>query len=459
MCMKKEENTKQEKKENVKGRKSARNEKRDQIEKTKVEETPLEDANVQEIIVEKNKGFNFLEVILIMIITFLFGGLAGGFIVYTAKNNPIISNGDTSIPSELSEFYSVYNALKEGYYDSNLDAKGLLDAGIQGMIDYLGDPYSNYIDNTATDSFDQKLNGEYVGIGAEITKYKDGRAEISKVLENTPAAEAGLVVGDQVLSIDGQMIANMSVNEISKLIQGDENTSVTLGLTRGEEELTVTVIRKKIEISSVSSELISTGNQKVGYFKIDIFALNTFNQFESQLLELQTQGMTSVVIDVRDNSGGHLKVAEQIASLFVPKGKIIYQLETDGVKEAIYSSRSANFNLPVVVLMNEDSASASEILAAALKESYGATLVGGISYGKGTVQTTMHLSSGAVIKYTIQRWLTPSGECVEGIGIVPDYPITQEDAYYENPSMENDTQLQKALSILQDIKEESEVQE
>lgn len=426
-------------------------EKLERIEKTEevreIRQEETKEKEPVEIIVEKKSGFNAIEVVLIMIITFLFGGFIGGFAMYTMKGTtPVVGDGKR-LPSELTELVQVYDEIKENYYDQ-VDTQKLLEAGIRGMMSYLGDPYSTYMSDEQTEDFNQTVNGEYVGIGAEISMVKDGPITISKVFSKSAAEESGLQVGDQIIKIGDEDAKDFTLEDASSRLKGKENTTVTVVILRGEEEKTVTITRKKVDIPSVTSDIIEQNGKQVGYLKIDVFAANTFTQFESLLLDLQSKNIDSLIIDVRDNSGGHLNVVEQIASLFVPKGKIVYQLETKGVKEPVYSTRNTNFDLDVVVLTNGGSASASEILAAALKESYGASLVGTKTYGKGTVQTTMELSSGAQIKYTIQKWLTPDGNWIHGTGITPDYVVDVGDVFELSPTENEDIQLQKAIDVL-----------
>lgn len=420
------------------------------VEKTKtvpeitVEDTPI----IKEVVTEKKSGFNTIEVVLIMIITLFFGGVIGGIIGYTAhgKEGTIISNNE-SVPSELSEFISVYNELKNSYY-TDLDENKLLEAGIKGLVDYLGDPFSSYMTKTETTSFNEIISGKYSGIGAEILNSSEKGFVIVNLFENSPASNAGIKEGDIIIKVDGQDITSLTTTELGRQLKGTEGTSVVVTVLREQEEISFNLVRRNVEIISVTSEVIEENDKKVGLIRIGIFAENTAAQFEQELVSLRSEGIDSLVVDVRSNSGGHLNVAEKIASLFLKKGSIIYQLETKGLKQPIYTTSSSNFDLPVVVLVNHSSASAAEILAASLKESYGAVLVGETTYGKGTVQRTQSLSSGAQIKYTIQKWLTPNGNWVHGTGITPDITLTLDDTYYESPSNENDNQLQKAIEVL-----------
>ena len=348
-----------------------------EVKKVKEPEKKIdEEEKVKEVIVEKKVGFNFIEVVIIMIITLIAGGLVGAFIVSSANKNdfPLLDSGE-SVPSELAEFIQVYNEIKENYYDE-IDGKELMEAGIAGLIDYLGDPFSTYMDKEESDEFNQQVNGSYVGIGAEVIKLEDGTIQIVTLFDNGAAINAGLKVKDQIVAVEDQDVTGMELDDISDLLQGVEGTSVNVTIIRDGETKVYSLVRRKVDIPSVTSDVIERDDHKIGMIVIDIFAENTYTQFEQELLRLQTKEIDSLIIDVRGNSGGHLSVVENIASLFVPKGEIIYQLETKGIKQPIFSTHVTDFKLPVVVLMNRGSASASEILAAALKESYGATLVG-----------------------------------------------------------------------------------
>ncbi len=444
VTVKKSEKKENIKKENVKGldKKRAKEEKK--------EELTLKEDEVREVIVEKSAGFNFIEVVIIMIITLIFGGLAGAFIMYTAGNQmflPTMENGD-KVPSELVEFLEVYNELKENYYDT-IDPKELSESGIKGLLSYLGDPFSSYMSEEETEAFNQQVAGYYVGIGAEVAQYTDGRVVIHSLFDNGAAMNAGLMVDDQIIKVENESVEGMELSDISDLLKGAEGTSVNVTILRGEEEMNFTLVRRKVDIKSVTSDVIETEDKKIGKITIDIFAENTYDQFEQELTKLEADGIEALIIDVRNNAGGHLSVVENIASLFIPKGHVIYQLETKGIKQPIYSTSNSTFKLPVVVLINGASASASEILAAALKESYGATLVGTTTYGKGTVQTTHTLSSGSQIKYTIQKWLTPNGNWVNEKGIDPDIEVKKEDGDFSiEADGSTDQVLDKAIEVL-----------
>ena len=220
------------------------------------------------------------------------------------------------------------------------------------------------------------------------------------------------------------------------------SSDLPLLIKRGEDQFDVSVLREKVDITSVTSDTYTIDHHKIGYIKIDIFASNTQKQFKKVLESLEKDGIDSLIIDVRDNSGGYLTVVSEMASMFLDKSKIIYQLDTKGVKEPIYSLTKEKRTYPIAVLINKGSASASEILASALKESYGAFVVGVPSYGKGTVQKSFTLETGSTIKYTTQKWLTPDGNWIHEKGVLPTIEVE-----YDKTG-DVDTQLQKALEVL-----------
>ena len=411
-----------------------------EIENKKVEDE--QNASVREIIVEKKVGFNYLEVILIMIITLIIGGFLGGF-VNQFVTKPTKQESST-VSDEFQEFLNTYEDIKENYYEE-IDEGEMLNAGIKGMIDYLGDKYSVYMDEEETEEFNEQVEGKYVGIGTEIMQLEDGSVVVSNPFEGSPAAKAGLQAGDVIIRVNDTDVTGKTSSEVSNLIKKSADSTVNITVRRDDEEKTFTIERETIEIESVDSSVFDVNDKKVGYICISIFAANTYQQFEQALEDLEKDGIDSLVIDVRSNSGGYLDCVTEIASLFLGKGKVIYQLDTKGIVEKIYDETKTKRDYPIAVLINSSSASASEILAASLKESYGAEVVGVNSYGKGTVQRAYQLENGATVKYTIQKWLTPDGNWINEVGVEPTLRVEMNVDYYQNPSDETDNQLQEAL--------------
>ena len=426
---------------------------KDEIEKVDIENKEIDtedkkgeeddqNSSVREIIVEKKVGFNYLEVILIMIITLIIGGFLGGF-VNQFVTKPTKQESST-VSDEFQEFLNTYEDIKENYYEE-IDEGEMLNAGIKGMIDYLGDKYSVYMDEEETEEFNEQVEGKYVGIGTEIMQLEDGSVVVSNPFEGSPAAKAGLQAGDVIIRVNDTDVTGKTSSEVSNLIKKSTDSTVNITVRRDDEEKTFTIERETIEIESVDSSVFDVNDKKVGYIYISIFAANTYQQFEQALEDLEKDGIDSLVIDVRSNSGGYLDCVTEIASLFLGKGKVIYQLDTKGIVEKIYDETKTKRDYPIAVLINSSSASASEILAASLKESYGAEVVGVNSYGKGTVQRAYQLENGATVKYTIQKWLTPDGNWINEVGVEPTLRVEMNVDYYQNPSDETDNQLQEAL--------------
>ena len=420
--------------------------------KEKQEQIPESDVEVREVIVEKKTGFNTIEVVLIAILALAFGGVVGVVLAYTAKPLSIITNTDS--PSDIQEVEKIYDNLLSKYY-GEIDKQTLSDAAIKGMIEALNDPYSTYIDAENTDDFDEQIYGYYVGVGTEITLNDENQFEVTNIFENTPATDANIELHDIVVKVNNEDVSGKTVSDIGKLIQGEIGTDVTLTLRRGEAEFDVTITRDRIDLISVTSQIFEKDDKRIGYIKVTNFASNTFNQFQTALNELEENDIESLIIDVRDNLGGQLEVATQIASLFLTKDKVVYQLNTNGIIQPIYSTGPGSFQKPITVLINGATASASEVLAIALQESADATVIGTTSYGKGTIQESYKLSTGATIKFTVQEWLSPNGNTVNEVGVKPDIEVSETENPGETDTLETDTVLQTAITIMQNNSSES----
>ena len=314
------------------------------------------------------------------------------------------------------------------------------------MMKYLNENYSEYMDTDETNALEDKLKGDYDGIGVEIGKIgKD--IIIVNVFENSPAYIAGIKAGDIMAKVDGNEIKDeTTLEEVTALIKGKKKTTITV--LREKKEYTYTVDIENIDIPVVTSKKFNKDGKKIGYLYLETFSLNAEKQMSTKLKKLESEEIDSLIIDLRGNTGGYLNSATDIASLFLKKGKIIYGIESKDKKENVKDKTKEERNLPIVVLIDGGSASASEILAASLKESYGAILVGMKSFGKGRVQQTSKLSDDSLIKYTTAKWYTPSGDSIDGIGLTPGIMVELTEEYVKNPCDATDTQLQKALEIL-----------
>ncbi len=410
----------------------------------KKKEEIMEDENIdttKEIVTIKKEGFSYPEMVIIMIIAILFGFLIGNVVSFTKKETT-----NSSVPSELKEFVDTYNDIVNNYYDK-VNKEELIDAGIKGMINYLDDPYATYFDGTSSTNFNQTLEGNYEGVGIEVT-LDNSKVKITKVFADTPAKKAGIKVGDYITKVNGESVEGKSLSDVVSLIKTAKNKEVEITITRDNQEKTMKVTRTTVDMPYTSSKVYEENGKKIGYLKIEMFSNNITKQVKKELESLKKKNIDKLVIDVRDNPGGYLTQATEILSLFMTKKDVIYQLQTKNNNEKVYGTSSkATYSYPVVVLINENSASASEILASAFKETYNAEIVGVNSYGKGTVQKTGDLNNGDTIKYTVQKWLTPKGNWINEKGVTPTKEVKLELKENEILTEDNDNQLKAAIEL------------
>lgn len=410
----------------------------------KKKEEKMEDENIdttKEVVTIKKEGFSYPEMVIIMIIAILFGFLIGNVVSFTKKETT-----NSSVPSELKEFVDTYNDIVNNYYDK-VNKEELIDAGIKGMINYLDDPYATYFDGTSSTNFNQTLEGNYEGVGIEVT-LDNNKVKITKVFADTPAKKAGIKVGDYITKVNGESVEGKSLSDVVSLIKTAKNKEVEITITRDNQEKTMKVTRTTVDMPYTSSKVYEENGKKIGYLKIEMFSNNITKQVKKELESLKKKNIDKLVIDVRDNPGGYLTQVTEILSLFMTKKDVIYQLQTKNNKEKVYGTSSkATYSYPVVVLINENSASASEILASAFKETYNAEIVGVNSYGKGTVQKTGDLNNGDTIKYTVQKWLTPKGKWINEKGVTPTKEVKLELKENETLTEDNDNQLKAAIEL------------
>ena len=385
---------------------------------------------------KSRKGFSLKSVAIIIIVTAIITSLTTGLIIYN-NSKLILGSASLSSDSALKEFLKVYSSLDENYYE-DIDKTKMIDAAIAAMLKYLGEDYSTYLNQTETDNLSNKLSGTFKGIGISITNGN----EIVKVYEDTPAFKAGLKENDKIIRINDTDTEGKNQIEVANLI--DKTKENTLVVSRDGAELTFKIMPEEIN-TPLTTQVYEKNDKKIGYIYIEAFTEKVGEEFKKSLEDLEKQGITSLIIDVRENTGGYLKGATEIASLFLEKGKNIYSLEgKDGVT-TYKDETDEKRDYPIILLINENTASASEVLAAALQDSYGAKLVGKISYGKGKVQQTKQLEDGSMVKYTSARWLTPEGECIDGFGLAPHY---EEDIVQNEDGTYTDNQLNKAIELL-----------
>lgn len=391
---------------------------------------------------KEKESYSFDEVFSITIFSLLLGVLAC-FSVLTILNK---GKNYFVLSKELAKFVDAYDAIVNNYY-KEVDKDKLVESAINGMVSSIGDEYTSYSDKDVTDNFNEAVNGKYMGIGALIMKSENDLV-IYKVFEDSPSYRAGLKDGDIILKLDDKDTKDMSVNDIASIVKNDTNKEVKLLVKRGEENLDITIVKDMVELPVVSGKVINHNDKKIGYISLSIFSSVASEQFNKQLVKLEKEGISGLVIDVRGNSGGYLTTVTDIASYFLKKGDIIYKLEVNDKVTVRKDKTKESRDYPVAVLIDKNSASASEILASSIKESYNGYVVGTNSYGKGTVQQTLVLSDGSMIKYTIEKWLTPLGNWINEEGVIPTNYVELSSEYLNNPVFENDNQLNKALELV-----------
>ena len=386
--------------------------------------------------------FSILEVIGIIVVSILFGTVIGYLLV--------VSRGSVSSnKSNLSEIINTYNSITSNYYDK-VDEDKLKDGAIKGMVESLDDKYSGYMDSVESNSFSESINGSYIGIGITVS-YVNEHYVIVDVFSDSPADKAGIKVDDILLKVNNKNVLDLSNEEFIDVCRGKVNSKIDVVILRGEKEKTYHLRRTNIEEKVVDTNVFSVDDKNVGYIKILSFSSYSFSQFSNALSELEKSDISTLIVDVRDNLGGHLLQTRQILSLFFKKSVVLYQVEAKGKNKKVYSLNNDSRDYPIYVLINHNSASASEIVASCFMENYSnAFIIGETSYGKGTVQKTTKLSDGGIIKYTTQKWLTSNGNWINEIGVNPDLVVVQDSNYYDNPSYDNDFVLQRTFDKIKE---------
>lgn len=361
------------------------------------------------------------------------------------------TNDDGAVVSEnvMEKMEAIEQIIDYYYYQEDIDEEALEDGIYKGMIDSLGDPYSTYYSEEELADIMEQTEGIYYGIGAYISlDLTTGLGKISGVIEGTPAQAANLREGDLIYMVDGESAAGLELSEIVSRIKGEEGTTVHLTLVReGENDyVEVDIERRKVESPTVKYEVY---DNKTGYIQITEFDDITVDQFTEALAVCKGSGVKGLILDLRSNPGGNLSAVVDIARQILPEGMIVYTEDRDG-KRTEYTCKGENkLEIPMVVLINGNSASASEILAGAIKDHKIGTLVGTTSFGKGIVQRIIGLQDGSAVKLTVSSYFTPSGNNIHGIGIEPDVvcEFDSED-YYDNGI---DNQLEEGKRVLQEL--------
>lgn len=399
---------------------------------------------------KRNSVFKtIMTIIATAIITFVITTIC----IYSREGNPETST-ESSIAQAMksSDLQTKLSAIRDKIdkeYIGDIDENALVEGAIEGYVSGLNDEYSEYLTVDEMSQFTQDAEGEYVGIGVYITKdTKNNEIVVYGTMANSPAKEAGLQPGDIITSIDGEECNGDDYDNITDKIKGKEGTTVVIGILRDNQEQTLEIERRHIEVEYVTSQVLENN---IGYIYISSFEGNVASQFEKAYDDLANQNIFSLIIDVRNNGGGIVDECLEIAELMTDKGQtLLIEADKNGDEEVIKSTKNKEIDLPIVLLVNEYSASASEILAGILKDNVeNATLVGNTTYGKGVIQTLYPLYDNSGIKITTDEYFTPNHNEINKIGIEPDIKV-DDYTFNGNLDLENDTQLQKAIEVLKD---------
>ncbi|MDD6763689.1 MAG: S41 family peptidase [Clostridiales bacterium] len=378
---------------------------------------------------------------------------SGTSLLYAVSRGPVSGTAD-KVTRKLN---AVNSYLKNNYLYDDYDEEKMSDDAVAAYVEALDEPYTHYYSSEEFDSYLSGVEDSYVGIGVVISVDEDSnKIVIIAPTEDSPAYEAGLLPGDYILAVDGTEYSGEQMDAcVSAIKGGKEGTSVKVRIEHDGEQKEYDIKRRQISAKSVKTEMLE---DNVGYVRITSFNTNeegaeenTFTEFKEQVDSLSAQGMEKMVIDLRDNPGGVLDVVCDIADYLLPEGVITYTETKNGDKEE-YRSDKNELNIPMAVLINGNSASASEILTGALKDYGRASVIGENSFGKGIVQSVYPFYDGSGMSMTIAKYYTPNGVCIHGVGIAPDYevklPEEYKDYYASSVPHQDDTQLQKALEIL-----------
>ncbi|WP_288875263.1 S41 family peptidase [uncultured Fusobacterium sp.] len=366
---------------------------------------------------------------------------------------------------QLKELSDIMDVINQNYVgDKPIDKKLLMQGALKGMVASLEDPHSNYFTSEELKDFQEDIKGKYVGVGMVVQKRPNEALTVVSPIEDSPAYKAGMKPKDKIIAIDGQPTYKLTSEECVKKLKGKENTTVKVTVIRDgvKDPKDIEIKRAVVELKYVKSRMVDTKN-KIGYLRLTQFGENVYPDVAKALEGLQAQGMKALIFDVRSNPGGALDQAVKITSMFIKDGKIVSVKSKDGEEKV--SNREGKFygDFPLVVLVNGGSASASEILAGAIKDDKRGILIGEKTFGKGSVQTLVGLPDGDGIKLTIAKYYTPSGVCIHGVGIEPDVKVEEKDGYMLFDSMvtniDEKQSKENKKEIIKEIKGEKEAEE
>lgn len=368
------------------------------------------------------------------------------------KDSVILTVDEYSQIRDAVALQEIADVIDAQYYGDKPSREELINQAARGMVASLGDPYSEYFTEEEYNAYISNMNGQYSGIGILLSQPNETGAVVMDVYEGNPAAEAGIATGDVITHVGGKSVVGMTMDELTNEIWGEDGTELELSVLRDAEQLTFTVTRGPVNVKRVDSRLF---NEKTGYIRIDMFTGNCVTEFEEALRDLTDRGMRSLLIDLRNNPGGSLDAVVSIADMVLQSGTIVSIRHGDDDQGSVYTSDAKGVNVPIAVLVNGNSASASEILAGAVQDLEAGVVVGMPTFGKGIVQTSLRINANqAWLKLTTDAYYTPNGSNIHGIGIMPDIEVDLDPEFDNVPisqiPQDEDAQLWAALDYIRE---------
>ena len=401
---------------------------------------------------EEKRKYNIYKTIMIIVltafITFIITALVG-YNYITKGDGAKLLVRETSSNQDLIVQLEKYKSIIDEFYLGEVNEEDLKEGAIKGYIEGLGDPYTEYISKEEMQEYMEDTLGNYVGIGIYmLLDEENGKIKVLAPMKGSPAETVGIKSGDIIETVDGEEYTKDEMSEVANKIKGKEGTTVKIGIKRGEENLEFEVTRQNIKVNPVEGKILENN---IGYVQFASFDETTYEDFKAKYEELKNQGITSLIIDLRNNGGGLVDQATDIADLFVEKDTpLLYEVDKDGNEEIVKAEDDVTINIPTIILTNENTASASEILAGALKDLGKAKIVGTKTYGKGIIQQIIPLNDGSGIKITTEEYQTPNRNKIHEVGIEPDEIVELPETVTNVLEIleDQDTQLQKAIELL-----------
>ena len=400
---------------------------------------------------DKERKNRIYKIIMIVAIAVFLTFMVTSISLYTYfLNNPIsITSKSSSSSKDIAGTLQKYKEIIDKYYLGEVDEEKLKEGAIKGYIEGLGDPYTEYISADEMEDYLSDTMGNFVGIGIYMVKNTEkGKIQVLAPIKGSPAEKAGIQAGDLILTVDGVDYSADEMTIASNKIKGEEGTTVTIEVLRGTETKKYELKREKVKVNQVEGKVLSNN---IGYINFTSFDETTADDFKAKFEELNKQGIKSLIIDLRNNGGGIVDQALQIADYVADKDSVLlYEVDKNNKETVKKAKTDPIINMPIIILTNENTASASEILAGALKDLGKAKTVGTTTYGKGVIQQILELSDGSGLKVTIEEYQTPNRSKIHKIGIAPDEEVKLPDSVTNvlNVTESEDTQLQKAIEML-----------